>query len=96
MLLLTDTLKNDLVLSIKFGEYLSCGLPVVVSSSISGAAALVRRYNCGVVVDIGDDSCNEERRLLRAYSDIRHNAIRVAQNYLSTGRCAREYLKIYG
>lgn len=90
-----DSPKNNLVLSVKFGEYLSCGLPVVVSSSIGGAAFLVRKYNCGIVVEIGEDSYNEERRLLHAYSEIRRNAINVAQNYLSTGRCAREYLKIY-
>lgn len=43
--------KEDVRLGVKFVEYLASGLPVVVSSSITGAADYVNKYGVGFLLD---------------------------------------------
>ena len=38
--------------SVKFGEYLACGLPVVCTPYVEGAAQLIKKHECGIVVDL--------------------------------------------
>jgi glycosyltransferase involved in cell wall biosynthesis len=39
---------------IKFAEYLSCGLPVIINSGIGDTTSIVEKYKVGVIVDPGD------------------------------------------
>ncbi|MGH9276517.1 MAG: glycosyltransferase family protein [Acidimicrobiales bacterium] len=49
----------------KLGEYLACGLPVVVSPGLGDMDSFVRRYECGVVVeDPTDDGLDRAAREL--------------------------------
>jgi len=46
-----DSVVNYVASPIKLAEYLSCGVNVIVSSSIKSYAPLVKEYGAGVVVD---------------------------------------------
>ena len=81
--------------TIKFAEYLAAGLPVVVSSHVEGAAALVRNHKCGVVVDPENNCVQREKWLLENYSELQENGFRLANSYLALNSCSEKYLKIY-
>lgn len=39
---------------VKFGEYLACGLPVVVTDGIGDCSSVIRKYDAGVILDRAD------------------------------------------
>lgn len=77
-------------LSVKLGEYLAAGLPVVCTPHVEGAARLVGRYNCGMVVDPDDPSepLEKEKGFLKRYKTLRENGLKLARGYLSLERCS--------
>jgi glycosyltransferase involved in cell wall biosynthesis len=46
-----ESIVNEVAMPTKFAEYLSCGLPVIVSRSIKGVAQLTEEFSVGVVLD---------------------------------------------
>ena len=70
-----DSIVNYVSSPIKLAEYLSCGVNVIVSSSVKSYAPLVKSYSAGVVVnsnnkfDISKLNCNIDGAL-KLYSDI--------------------------
>ncbi len=46
-----DNIVNHVASPVKFAEYVCCGLPVVVSRSVCGAAAFIQNGHPGVVLD---------------------------------------------
>jgi glycosyltransferase involved in cell wall biosynthesis len=77
-------------LSVKLGEYLASGLPVICTPHVEGAARLVERYECGLVVDPDDPSAPQEREkeFLKRYRILRENGFKLARHYLSLENCA--------
>ncbi len=83
-------------LGIKFVEYLSCGLPVVCTPSVGGAAEVVREYGVGVVVELQDPACDDKlRELLQQRMSIRPRCRATAEKLFSVRACANAYLGIY-
>jgi glycosyltransferase involved in cell wall biosynthesis len=89
-LLLERKLPNTKAcLSVKLGEYLASGLPVICTPFVEGAARLVKQYDCGLVVDPeGNDPMEKETSFLRDIGRLRENGFAVARSILSLDTCA--------
>jgi len=83
-------------LPVKLGEYLASGLPVICTPFVEGAAALVRRYDCGLIVDPDDEDwpLDWERKFLARYPILRENGFRLVGEYLSIKQCARRWRRM--
>jgi len=93
---------NDLpitpfVLSAKLGEYLSAGLPVIVTDNLVSTTNLIEKSQCGVVINISDskDVRSKMQKLVRERGTLKKNSLRLARDYFSVKVCARKYLEIY-
>lgn len=84
-------------LSIKFTEYLACGLPVFVSQWAGSAADIVRRYDLGVVYD--NTPLDEVKRWLTRWqahrAEFQARAWQFARDHFSTEVVASRYLELY-
>lgn len=67
LLLRPSSVVNEVALPTKFGEYLACGLPVMVSPGLGQLASWVRAYGLGWVID----PWAPERELVATLSEIR-------------------------
>ncbi|MCK4352408.1 glycosyltransferase [candidate division WOR-3 bacterium] len=85
------------LLSIKVGEYLACGLPAIVSSTIGEASRLINKYDCGIAVNLNKSrtSFDKELVLLKNYRTMQKNGILLVNDYLSIEKCAEKYLNLY-
>jgi len=84
----------------KFGEYLACGLPVVVNSGIGDTEELVRKNALGVVVNNFrvDDYGSAAGELLRLFEEektLRQRCRDAAIREFSLDSGVRKYLDIY-
>lgn len=77
-------------LSVKLGEYLASGLPVICTPHVEGAARLVEHHDCGLVVDPDDEDgpMEKEKGFLAKYQSLRENGFRLARGCLSLDHCA--------
>ncbi len=84
-------------LGVKFVEYLSCGLPVIINSHVGGAHHYVTKYDVGAVIDI-DDAEEARARFARFAANLeryRENPASVAGSHFSVDVCAGRYLDLY-
>jgi glycosyltransferase involved in cell wall biosynthesis len=85
---------------IKFAEYLSCGLPVVINPGIGDTSRIVEQYNVGVVLDPDN---NEQlkagavtlHKLIATDPDLRQRCHRTAEQELSLDLAVEQYLQVY-
>ncbi len=84
-------------LGIKFVEYLSCGLPVIVNSNVGGAARIINDRKVGAVIDFEEKekSIKKIDFLLSNLSNSRAQCIDTANEIFSTKVCAKRYIQIY-
>lgn len=79
-------------LSVKLGEYLASGLPVICTPHVEGAARMIEQYQCGLIVDPdGDEPIGKERAFLRQLPRLRRNGFRLVDEVLSIDRCAAQW-----
>jgi glycosyltransferase involved in cell wall biosynthesis len=85
------------VVSVKFGEYLASGLPVIVTKNMASVTNLVEEHRCGVVLDGFDrkDTRVKIQKLVEEHSSLKKNALKLAKDYFSVEVCADRYLRIY-
>ena len=85
------------VVSVKFGEYLASGLPVIVTKNMTSVTNLVDEHHCGVVVEPFDrnDIRVKIQELIKRYGTLRKNSLKLAKDYFSVKVCANKYLGIY-
>jgi glycosyltransferase involved in cell wall biosynthesis len=80
--------NTKVCLSVKLGEYLASGLPVICTPFAEGAARLVRQYDCGLVIDPdGDEPLDVERAFLSRLPQLRSNGFGCVRDVLSLDRC---------
>ena len=80
--------NTKVCLSVKLGEYLAAGLPVICTPFVEGAARLIRQYDCGLVVDPdANEPLEKEKDFLRAHSRLQNNGFRLVSEVLSINRC---------
>ncbi len=97
LLLIKKNAKKETAISVKFGEYLACGLPIIVNNEIKAAADLVNEHQCGIVVNMEDDIniIKNLKRLTDHYNVMRTNGFDLVNNYLSIDVCKNILLNIY-
>ncbi len=87
-----DNVVNHVASPVKFAEYVCCGLPVIVSRSVPGAARFVEEGHSGLVLDELDDvsieglrrlAGEEEREALGAAAWAHYGVESGVQTYLS-------------
>ncbi len=90
-------LINKVSLTVKFGEYLAAGLPVLITASAGEAARLAKIYQCGVVIEDENDIHLKQkiRYLLADYGALKDSGAKLVIDYLNISNCARKYLEIY-
>ena len=86
--------NTKVCLSVKLGEYLAAGLPVVCTPFVEGAARLITKYDCGLVVDPdAHEPLEKEQIFLRAYSRLQNNGFRLVKEILSLDHCQELWRK---
>ncbi|MFH1045753.1 MAG: glycosyltransferase family 4 protein [Candidatus Omnitrophota bacterium] len=83
----------------KIGEYLACGIPVVVNKGVGDIDQIVVERNIGVVVDSLDEpgylkAAAALERLIEQ-PDLKERCRRVAQEYFSLEKGSDDYFKVY-
>lgn len=84
-------------LGVKFVEYLSCGLPVLVNAAVGAAAELVDRHQVGAIIDLEQKQATQRclNELLSGSSEVRQRCRRLAEELFSVEACARRYVDLY-
>lgn len=85
------------VIAIKTGEYLACGLPLIVNSNVGAASALVEKYGIGVAFkpDTLADIIDGIRLIDGNYNQVAEKCRAVASDYFDYEKNTRKYLSLY-
>lgn len=85
------------VIAIKTGEYLACGLPLIVNRNAGAAADLVEKYSVGVVFTPGGVTAITEgiQQIERDYRAVSQKCRNVALDYFDYEKNSQKYLEIY-
>jgi len=96
LLAIADLPTARKAVSVKFVEYLSCGLPVICTPFVGGAAELIRKHNCGAVVDLDNDVTFQTlNTLIERNEDTQHRGYQLVREYLSLDVNARKFIQLY-
>ncbi len=97
LLLEREFLTQKVCLSVKFGEYIASGLPVIATPYVEGAKRLINRYKCGAIIDPDDTPSAREkiRDFLDEYNTLRKNALNLADTYLNKDRWTDSYCSLW-
>ncbi|MDO9391021.1 MAG: glycosyltransferase [bacterium] len=80
--------NTKICLSVKLGEYLAAGLPVICTPFVEGAARLIREYDCGLVVDPeAGEPVEKEKKFIEDHPRLRKNGFKLVDEVLSLNRC---------
>ncbi len=95
-LILERKMPNTRVcLSVKLGEYLASGMPVICTPYVEGAARLVGQYRCGLVTDPDSDEFPKaEEQLLENYRQMQENGFKLVNEVLSLVHCRALWARI--
>jgi glycosyltransferase involved in cell wall biosynthesis len=94
LILETPRPNTKVCLSVKLGEYLAAGLPVICTPFVEGAARLVRQYDCGLVVDPdGDEPLEKELGFIKSYFRLQKNGFKLVKEVLSLDHCQELWRK---
>ena len=95
----TETQINlsNIVLSVKFVEYISAGLPVICNKYCNGAASIIKNENLGLVYDPNDLTSISKESILHLLSEInfKNRYISYADKKFSFDSNANKYNSIY-
>lgn len=85
------------VMAIKTGEYLACGLPLIVNGNVGGASAIVEKYGAGVVFDPENVSGIKDgiRSIDERYVQVSERCRAVAVDCFDYEKNAQKYMAIY-
>jgi glycosyltransferase involved in cell wall biosynthesis len=82
-------------IGVKDGEYLSSGLPIIVTKWQEGIAPLVKKYNAGIVIDTLMDSTKNELDLLKKYDIVQRNGFKLVEGILSLRQNVNKLSELY-
>ncbi|MDD5530639.1 MAG: glycosyltransferase [bacterium] len=82
-------------IGVKDGEYLSSGLPIIVTKWQEGIAPFVTKYNAGIVIDTLMDSTKSEENLLKNYDIIKQNGFKLVDEILSLRQNVNKLGEVY-
>ena len=96
ILLRDNNLINNVASPLKFAEYLSAGLPVVVSSGVGDTEEIIENYNVGSIVRNNDYKSAASRiNELLSDRDIGKKCMTVARKEFDIIQSQIKYEKIY-
>lgn len=81
-----SSVTNQVASPVKFAEYLSCGLNVIISDNLGDFSEFVRKNNCGSVGDVNS--------VYKVSYDAKLQNHKLAMQYLSKENYKTDYLKI--
>jgi hypothetical protein len=84
-----DDPVNNVSSPIKLAEYLSCGVNVIISSSVTSYAPLVESYGAGISVDLIDDIDK-----LSTFTPSPRHAMQLYQDHFSESLLVKKYKSI--
>lgn len=96
ILVMPKSIKTHEVMSVKFGEYLAAGLPVICDEYIGGAAHVIRQHQVGILLseDWNDNKIKMDT-LQENYADVSSRCKRVAKELFSVHIHAERYFQLY-
>jgi glycosyltransferase involved in cell wall biosynthesis len=92
-----DVIVNNVASPIKIGEYLSCGLPVILTRGIGDFSETVPRAGLGFLLEDGPETVTDLIRYVRAafHADNRQMASRFAIDNLTFKNHLDSYQRVY-
>ncbi|MDQ7797320.1 MAG: glycosyltransferase [Candidatus Edwardsbacteria bacterium] len=87
--------NTKVCLSVKLGEYLAAGLPVICTPHVEGVARLIEKYRCGLVVDPDQpEPPDRAEEMLKDYEKHRSNGFKMVEEILAIDRCADKWRSV--
>lgn len=96
ILIREDNLINNVATPLKFAEYLSAGLPILISKGIGDTEEIIKKYNVGVVVEneLYEEGLIDLIELLKN-DDIHKRCMDVAKTEFNIDNSFEKYKMIY-
>ncbi len=97
MIVIEKKITSFSLLATKTGEYLSCGLPVIVNKGVGAAYDLIKQNKLGVVFDSKDEKSfiRKINEIERHYNKIKKHCVVFSRKYFDIKINAKKYYKIY-
>jgi glycosyltransferase involved in cell wall biosynthesis len=102
LLIRASSLVNRVASPVKFAEYLSCGVPIILSEGIGDCSELVRTANVGLVLDDPASTpaiCGSLAKFLADYwrepASLRQRCVAVARQRLHWGSAVGDIADLY-
>ncbi|ULA63029.1 MAG: hypothetical protein LZF86_100027 [Nitrospira sp.] len=92
-----DTMVNNVASPVKVGEYLVCGLPVILSRGIGDYSTMLPAAGVGMLLDESADMCDQILQFIRRdnFSALRDKAIHFANSKLTMSSNLNQYHSLY-
>ncbi|MFC2094629.1 glycosyltransferase [Bacteroidota bacterium] len=96
ILLRKPDIVNRVSAPIKFAEYLSAGLPVMLNEGIGDTEQIIKKYNVGVIIKKNDyESAISELQELLNDKDVYLRSLRTAEKEFNINDTFKQYQEIY-
>ncbi len=96
LLVIADLPITKKFVSVKLGEYLACGLPVICTPFVEGASRLIKDNDCGIILDLdNENSLDQIDRLVKNYDRMQLNGFKLVNRHLSVKINAPKFIEIY-
>lgn len=83
----------------KVGEYLACGLPVIINKGVGDTEEIIKNENAGIIIDefsnTAYERASQELEVLLSAPCLKERCRRVAEEYFSLDNGVKKYLEIY-
>ena len=92
-----DHIVNYVSSPVKVGEYLSCGLPIILTNNIGDYSEMIQKNKIGMIIDEKKEMSEQIISFmeLNDYNEIRNNAKKFSRKKLSIGSNLENYEKLY-
>jgi glycosyltransferase involved in cell wall biosynthesis len=92
-----DNTVNNVASPVKVGEYLACGLPVILTRGIGDYSDMLPAAGVGMLLDEAGDIANQVLRFIHRtdFVSLRNDAIRFAQSRLTMTSNLDQYRSLY-
>jgi len=97
ILMRDDTLVNNVACPVKIGEYLSAGLPVLLSRGIGDMSDLIAKHGVGLVIEDSPSACLRALEFLNcgAYEEVSRRCRLFVEKHLTWSAYSEEFRQLY-
>jgi glycosyltransferase involved in cell wall biosynthesis len=88
---------NKVACPIKIGEYLACGLPVILTKGIGDFDALINQAGIGVLIGDNEQAAQQAVNFMQApdFSQLRNKAVEFCKKHLSYESHLEKYQRLF-